>query len=406
MGPPVRLFYLLLPLALAIVAGCKHAESGPLSSAGRAAKGSTELVVARGDFEKRLLLTGEVDVVSALEIKVPRLPAPKVAVRWLEEDGAVVKAGQKVAELDGTSLANQVRDKSILVAQAEADGQRQRWELALQESDKALDVERKRAVLKRAELDADIPPNILPKRDFLEKQLALRRARTDLDRADDALSAFRRTMQMEIDLKRLSLEKIQREVRWVEKQIETLTIRAPADGVLLIGDHPEGRKFQIGDDVLMGTSIARMPTQALKRVRAYLSDVDDGRVEVGMAAVVMLDAYPEQRFPGRVREVSPVASEVSERSQRRIFKVAVELDDSEANVLRPGLSARVEVAAASLRGKLLVPRPAIDFATLPYRTHLGDGNAVEVTLGGCNAEVCVAVAGPLQEGTRLRRASP
>ncbi len=376
-------------------------QSSPLSDA--PAHGLLDLVARRGDFEKRLLLTGEVDVLSATELKAPRLHTQRSPIRWLIEGESVeVKKGQKIAEIDNTTLSTQLRDKTLAVAQAQVEIERQKWQDALVETDRQVDADRKRALWKRAQLDADVPPNILPKRDFLEKQLALKRAQAELDRAEEAVKEQQRTAQMDLELRQLNREKVEREVRWTEEAISALTIRAPADGLVIVGDHPEGRKFQVGDDIMMGVTIARMPTRSRMRVRAGLSDVDDGRVEVGMAAFVTLDARPDRRFAGTIAEVSPVAFEISDKSPRRVFRVAVDLTDEDASVLRPGLSARVEVVAARMVGKILVPRAALDFSALPYRVQLADGSSVEVTLGGCNPIVCVAESG-VDEGTPLRQ---
>ena len=44
-----------------------------------------------------------------------------------------------------------------------------------------------------------------------------------------------------------------------------------------------------------------------KWVRAYVSEPDLGKVHPGMAAFVIVDSFPEQRFDGWVGFISPVA---------------------------------------------------------------------------------------------------
>ena len=70
--------------------------------------------------------------------------------------------------------------------------------------------------------------------------------------------------------------------------------------------------------------------------------------------------------------------------------------------LRPGLSARVEVIADRHPDALLVPREALSLGEGEPQVILAGGARHAVTLGPCNAEVCVAAG--LEAGAKLRRA--
>jgi HlyD family secretion protein len=407
--PTLRaLVALRLLLGAASVAACQRGRNpgGGAPAATMSGGGAAPSVaVTRGDFERRLPLTGEIDAVSAVEMKVPRVPNGKVPLRFLAQEGAEVRAGDVVAELDTTSFVQEVKDRTLQLSQAEIDLERQISQNGVTEADRALEVERKRAIVLRAEVDADVPEGILPKRDYLEKQLTLTRARVDLEKAQDALAGQRIAAASDIKIKRIAVEKLRRAVRAAEESIATLTLRAPAGGTVLVSDHPEERrKLQEGDDVFMGMTVARVTSSAARRVRAWLSDVDDGKIAPGMKAQVVLDAHPDRAFAGVVKEISPVARTPGDpRAQRRVFTVGVDLDEADAAVLRPGLSARVEVLTKSRPAALLAPRYAIDWTAEGPRVQLDDGARAAIALDGCNREVCV-VTGGLDGAARLRGA--
>jgi HlyD family secretion protein len=400
---------------------CRRPEAAPALPPGGAEAGAA-LVARRADFERRLPLTGEIDAVQALEMKVPRVPNGKVTIRRLVPEGAEVEAGAAVVELDSTSFATQLRERTLAASQAEIDLQRQASQNGVAEADRALEVGKKRAIMKRAEIDADVPPGILPKRDYLEKQIALRRAKVDLEKAEEALAALQAANELDLKLKRIALEKTRREVKIAEEAMQALALRAPAAGTVLLGDHyEERRKFQEGDDVFMGMTVARIASSKERRIRAWLSDVDDGRVQPGMPVVATLDAHPDRQFRGKVREISPVAREPVQRSQRRVFLVGIDLEDAAAEILRPGLSARVEVVTERRAGALVVPRAAVERApggereveraleagevekAGGARLLLANGEAAAVKLGPCSAATCIVESG-IAEGTPLRRA--
>jgi multidrug resistance efflux pump len=404
---------LLLTLAEVIASGmglgltaCGRSETSPPPGVTPAAPGD-RLTLRRGPFERHLALTGEIDTVAAVELKVPRVPNGKVPIRYLAPEGAEVKAGDVVVELDSTSFVLEIKDRTLQLSQAEIDLERQISQNGVLEADKALDVERKRAVVKRAEVDADVPEGILPKRDYLEKQLALERARADLARAEDALASQKVSAAADVKLKRLAVEKLRRAAAVAQEAISTLTLRTTEPGTVIISDHPEERrKLQEGDDVFMGTNVARVTSGSGRRVRAWLSDVDDGKITPGQQARVVLDAHPDRTFTGTVRDISPVARSPGDpRAQRRVFTVGVDLGEVDAAVLRPGLSARVEVLADRRAQALLAPRAAIAWTAEGPRARLQDGSEVVVALGGCNRDVCVVERG-LDAAAVLARVTP
>jgi HlyD family secretion protein len=372
-------------------------------AAGEPAGKPAELSSRKGPFERRLLLSGEIDAVSSAELRVPRIPMGRVTVRWLIDDGVPVKAGDKLAELDNANFVAQVRERSLTVSQSETELKRQQWQNELDAGDRQLEVDRKRTALRRAEIDADVPAGILPQRDYLLKQMAVRKARADLDKAEDTRVGQQKTAELDLSLKRIALQKVKRELELAQQMIDSLTLRAPADGTVIVGDHWEGRKLQVSDEIPVGHTVARLPDLQQIRVKAWLSDVDDGRVEAGLPAEIFVDAYPDRALEGKVLEIASVAREASERSLRRVFQVslALTLGAGDAALLRPGLSARVEIIAERRPEALLIPREALALGGGEPAVTLAGGARQAVALGPCNAEVCVASG--LEAGVRLRR---
>ena len=205
--------------------------------------------------------------------------------------------------------------------------------------------------------------------------------------------------------------------------LRELTLRAERDSLVVVGEHPmEGRKFQAGDNVWVGMTVATLPETSSMMVEAALSDVDDGRVAPGMPATCILDAYPGIRYRGRVVEVAGVARESRRTALLRSIAVSIALDPippREAAQLRPGMSVRAEIDAAPVRGALLVPRAALDLEDLSDlsrlshlsqagalpRVRLAGGGAAPVRLGPCDAFWCVAASG-VREGEALRGRPP
>ncbi len=358
-------------------------------------------MVERGELVVRWLLSGELEASQGEEIKVPRTPSWQVAIRWQAEDGAEVAAGQKVLELDNSQFVAELEDKRLAAAQQADELARKQVQLALEEAEKAFEVERRQAELAKAGYAAAVPEFLLSRREHQERQLAAERARLELAKAQASLAAHREAAAAELAVQEVALTKARREIATAEAAIAALTVTAPAGGFLEVAEHPwEGRKFQVGDTAWAGLTVLRIPDLASMVVRATLWDVDDGRIQPGMAASCVLDSYPDRAYGCRVEEITPMAREPSYDSLRRYFQVRLALDEVDPARMRPGMSVRVEVETARLGDALLVPRAALDWSGAEPRVRLADGGAVAVQLGPCGARSCAVAAG-LAEGDRL-----
>ena len=360
-----------------------------------------DLRVRRGDFRAEVVLAGELEAARGELLSVPPLPSWQTAIKWIAEDGAQVKAGDPVAELDNSALTNDLDAKrqSAMQATQELQQKESEWEADLEQ--KELEVQQKKSALDKAILDARVPAELLSGRKYEENQTMLRRATTEHEKAVDVLQSRRTAIAAERENLLLNIGKTQREIAIAESAINALVLRAPKDGIVVIKDHPwEGRKLQSGDPVWVGFPIALLPDLGTMRVNAALADVDDGKIATGMPVTVTLDGYPDAKFAGRIASISAVAQESRRQSLRRHFEVLVAIDRLDPAVMRPGLSAQIVVQREARPAQLLAPRAAIDFAGKSPRVRLDDGEMKDVKLGGCNAQDCVVVSG-VEENARL-----
>jgi HlyD family secretion protein len=366
------------------------------------------LAVRRGDLRPRLLLTGELKAARARMLVAPASAAFQLQLTWLAEDGARVEAGQPVAQFDNSTFVSQIEEKRAQAATAAEELARLEAEARTKLAESAFAVAQKRRDLDKARTAAAVPTELLSAHDYQERQLKLRQAETDVAKAEEDLASQRAAGAADVGVQRVALAKARRELAAAETGIHELTLRAPAAGTVLIGDHPwEGRKLEVSDNLWPGMTVASLPEPASLRVEAALSDVDDGRVAPGMAATCVVDAFPDAVYRGRVAEVSAVARESGRSALLRSFTVSVELAPLGARDLarlRPGLSVRVEIAGRPVRDALLVPRAALDWGSSPPRALLAGGGAAPVRLGACDAFWCVAESGGVTAGQALRRA--
>jgi multidrug efflux pump subunit AcrA (membrane-fusion protein) len=369
------------------------------------ARGTAPLYeVRQGALQSQLLLYGRIDATSAERLIAPRTELWGLSIRALVEDGAPVKKGEIVAEFDNAFFVSRYTDNALSLDSEEYEYQRQLAASEATLAEKNFAVKRASIVLRKAELEANVPNDVYPLRVYQEKQLALDRARNALEKARSELTASTSAARLDLEVRRLSMERARKDLKDTELALSALSLRAPRDGHAFLGDNQrERRTYQVGDTVWPGNVVVTLPDTTEFQFVAQLSDVDDGQIEVGMKARCFVDAYPDRLLEGEVAAVSPVAQQPSRDSNRRYFLATLSLKHDPSSHLRPGMSARAEVLRQKVDNALLVPRHAIRQGEAGPEVTDADGQHHRIELTLCSHLDC-AVTGPLEPGMRLRGA--
>lgn len=385
-----------LALCATVLAGCPRSPT-PRQSA--IVTGQTALQVTRGALVDQFALTGELEAIRSEKLLVPRTADGLLKLAWIRDDGEAVLAGDRLIEFDTSSSERAIEEKRAALIERENELSREQAQAAENLAEKSMAVERQRAAYGKAELEANVPPDLYSRRDFEDRKLRLLQARDALTKAEDDLRGAQRTSQLELKIKQLARERAEQDLRTLTTRLASLTLRAPRAGLFQIAlNRREGRRYLVGDSVFYGTSVAALPDLSAMQVRARLSDVDDGAVRPGMPAECILDAYPERRHAAQVREISPIARVEGRDSQRRFFEVVIALEKTDPEVMRPGMSVRVEVIRRQLSDVLQVPRAALRATDKPggWAVQRGDG-----ALQGVTIEVCAELSCAIREDIAL-----
>jgi HlyD family secretion protein len=361
-----------------------------------------EAAVVSGPLEDVFLLTGELRAVRSDELGVPRTETGQVQITWMAEDGAEVKQGDRVLEFEGTSVQAQLEERRNRLKQAEIERESRERALEAEREQKMAAVDKAVVEADKARIDAAVPKELRSTLDWRKMQAALKEKEAALEKARLDLQSFQVSSRADLEALRAAEEKARRAAETADRVLQATSVHAPRGGIFIVAQHWRGneeRKLQAGDNVFQGMPVASLPDVTEMEVAATLSPVDHGRIAAGMKARVVLDSWPDRVFEGRIEEVGAVAPEGRFRSVG--FPVRVSLARTDAGLMRPGLSARVEVVRRQWERVLLVPRQAVLFEgekALVRRP--GRAEPAEVTLAGCGPAACAVESG-LAEGDRV-----
>jgi HlyD family secretion protein len=134
--------------------------------------------------------------------------------------------------------------------------------------------------------------------------------------------------------------------------VDDTEIRAPVSGTIIAKPVEKGQVISSPTrDVGGGTLLLTMANLGAVRIRALIDETDIGKVRPGMPARVTVAAYPNQPFEGEVAKIEPQA--VVEQNVT-MFSVLISIQNPEG-LLMPGMNAEVEVSVARRDDVLTVP---------------------------------------------------
>ncbi len=136
--------------------------------------------------------------------------------------------------------------------------------------------------------------------------------------------------------------RISAELELVERQIARSELRAPFDGVVLVGDLHQ----QLGAVVTRGETLFTVAASDEYRLVLELEEQDVGLVHTGQSAKVRLSALPNRSWDASIDAVLPVAMTTAEK---HIFRVPANFS-AQSKELLPGMEgiARLNVGSRSL----------------------------------------------------------
>ena len=133
-------------------------------------------------------------------------------------------------------------------------------------------------------------------------------------------------------------------------------IYAPIDGIILSREVEEGQTVAASMTTPTLFTIAKDITKM--QVEANVDEADIGGVEVGQRVSFTVDAYPQEEFSGRVRQVRLSATT---ESNVVTYTVIIDADNPEQK-LKPGLTATITIFTQELKDIDTVPASAIAFS--------------------------------------------
>ena len=187
-------------------------------------------------------------------------------------------------------------------------------------------------------------------------QQKLIQAESQLQQAKDSIHDIA-MKENEIELVNTEVERANIALDEVEERLEETEIFAPITGVIIEKMVEEGQIIASGiSNVNGGTALATIADMSRLFIIADIDETDIGSIKMGHEVTITADAFPDKKFKGVVKRIAPQG--LVENSIT-IFKVKIEVLGKGRKILKPMMSANIDIVTDHIENAIIVSRGGI-----------------------------------------------
>jgi HlyD family secretion protein len=302
---------LIIIVATSMVATRKREKAIPVTTEKAIRKTITQLVTATGKIQPEV------------EVKI----APEVSGEIIEipvKEGQIVHRGDLLLRIKPDIYRAQVEEQQAALSGSQSASVRERASLA------------------KAKEDFDRARNLYDK--GLLSLADRNAAQTSYDIAHSALQTSL-----------FDIQRAQGGLNQIREALSKTTIYSPADGTISSLTSRTGERV-VGTSQFAGTEVMRIADLNNMEARVNVNENDVINVKVGDTARISVDAYPDRKITGIVREIASTATTSNAGSQEQVtnFEVKIRIADRSVS-LWPGMSTTADIETNTVKNAIAVP---------------------------------------------------
>jgi len=402
---------------LAVLVAWSMAGCGSPAEKTEQSKEAQTVKVEKGSLRLAVATTGR--VVANLEIEIKCKASGEVAELPFEVSDSVGK-GDLLVRLNPIDEERSVKRAEASLSISRARVAQAKFGLEIAERDLATERTRAEAALRSAQARATEAKGKFERSRALVKQDTVSLEAFESDQAayiqaEATLSEANARME-DLKSKQRALESKRHDIAIAEAQVAgdeinlsdaqqrliDTKVLAPMSGVVVARNVQVGQIISSGiSNVGGGTAVMVLADLSRLFVVASVDESDIGKIQKGQQTVITVDAYPERKFYGQVLRIATKGENVSNVVT---FEVTIEVGQRNRELLKPEMTANIEIIAAERENALMLPVKAVrrrrrDRYVLvvepgkpqpverPVEVGISDGENMEIVKGVTEGEV-------------------
>jgi HlyD family secretion protein len=326
--------------------------------------------VSKGKLKLTVNAIGELRAGRSVTLVAPAVGGMLRAVQILPT-GTSVKKDDVIVEFDPADQQFALNQAKTEVAEAEQEVAKLKADAEAQVAQDQVSLLTARFEVRRAELDAT-GNEFVGAIDAQKNLLTLEEAKRRLAQLEEDTKSRAATSQASLAVALEKRNKATLAVQRAQSVIESLQLKAPMDGIIMIKDNRDAAggmmmwgmalpEYRAGDSVWPGRPIADVIEGGRMELRGKVDENDRANLTEGQLAKIEIDALPDRTFNAKVGAMSAQAKRADWMESSivgRQFDISFHFDQVDPK-MKAGASARVTIDGKEISDALTVPRQAI-----------------------------------------------
>ncbi|HKO02470.1 MAG TPA: efflux RND transporter periplasmic adaptor subunit, partial [Thermoanaerobaculia bacterium] len=158
-----------------------------------------------------------------------------------------------------------------------------------------------------------------------------------------------------LDASQFEIQRAEGGLRQIREALSKTVIYSPTDGTISSLTSRVGERV-VGTSQFAGTEVMRIADLDKMEAQVNVNENDVVNVKPGDVARISVDAYPDRKIQGVVREIASTAKTNNAGTQEEVtnFEVKISIPDHTVR-LRPGMSATADVETDTVKEVVAVP---------------------------------------------------
>lgn len=359
-------------------------------------------------FQRNVTAEGTLKAAQATPVSAPHNASRPMKVAWIAEDGALLRKGDVIVRFDPTDFEQLMLTGREAKTTNTNNLTRTNSDAAATRKNLGRDARLAQSELEAAQRFKAEDEEIFSRYTRIESEVDQDLARNRKRYAEEVLGLRESLVNVERDLLDIEDRKAGLKIKQAEEGLQALQVLAPHDGVLVMQRSWRGDMPRVGDTVWRGQPIAEIPALDSMQAEVFVLEADAAGLAVDQNVTLFLEADATRRFKGKVKSVDKVARPRIPRQPVQYFGVLVELERTDARLMKPGARVRAMVEIENRASAFAIPRQALfdeEGKKVVYRRKGDAFEPVEVTLGSSSAGRVVVTKG-LAAGDQIALEDP
>ena len=310
-------------------------------------------------FARRVTADGVLKAVNATPLSAPMNVPQSLRIASIADDGALVRKNDIVVTFDPsdfrTDLLNGNEDrasvdnkvsKTVTLATTEKTNLKRD---ANQAQDELISA-------KQFKFD---DAEIFSRYQRIESEIDQTLAGDKKEHAENVIGVRDKLSQADRDLLTIEEKKAGLKIRNAQQGLNSLELRAPYDGILVLQRDWRGDIPRVGNNVWPGQTLGEIPDLKAMKAEVFVLEADAAGLAVGQKATVRLESNPSVAYSGKISQVDKLARPRFRGVPVQYFGVTVTLDRTDPAVMKPGARVRTVLEIENRANVFSIPRQAL-----------------------------------------------